>query len=165
MFFSKSKAEIGAEAVKRIDVLFAIGREINGLTAEERLVRQERGRPLIFELEAWLRQQRAKLSKNNNTTKAINYCPSRWDVFAASSAMGACACRTMPPNASYWPSPYEEETKSLQAQMRARGRSMPSPLLPCRSNLAGLGIHAALERPILRVATNLSKLIETLALR
>jgi hypothetical protein len=125
-------------------------------------VRQERGRPLIFELEAWLRQQRAKLSRNNNTTKAINYCPSRWDVFAASSAMGACACRTMPPNASYWPSPYEEETKSLQAQMRARGRSMPSPLLPCRSNLAGLGIHAALERPILRVATNLSKLIETL---
>jgi len=97
VFFSKSKAEIGAEAAKRIDVLFAIGREINGLTAEERLVRQERGRPLIFELEAWLRQQRAKLSKNNNTTKAINYCPSRWDVFAASSAMGACACRTMPP--------------------------------------------------------------------
>lgn len=78
-----SKAPIAAEAVKRIDVLFAIEREINGLTAQERLrVRQERSRPLIVELEAWLREQRAKLSRNNDTTKAINYCLSRWDAFS-----------------------------------------------------------------------------------
>ncbi|WP_311972587.1 IS66 family transposase [Bradyrhizobium agreste] len=78
-----SKAPIAAEAVKRVDVLFAIEREINGLTAQERLrVRQERSRPLIVELEAWLREQRAKLSRNNDTTKAINYCLSRWDAFS-----------------------------------------------------------------------------------
>jgi transposase len=28
-----------------------------------------------------LRKQRAKLSRNNDTTKAINYCLSRWDAF------------------------------------------------------------------------------------
>jgi transposase len=40
-----SKAPIAAEAVKRADVLFAIEREINGLTTQERLrVRQERSR-------------------------------------------------------------------------------------------------------------------------
>ena len=44
-------------------------------------MRQERSRPLIIELEAWLREQRAKLSRNNDTTKAINYCLSRWDAF------------------------------------------------------------------------------------
>ncbi|MES1148702.1 MAG: IS66 family transposase, partial [Bradyrhizobium guangdongense] len=78
-----SNAPIAAEAVKRIDVLFAIEREINGLAAQERLrVRQERSRPLIVELAAWLREQRAKLSKNNDTTKAINYCISRWDAFS-----------------------------------------------------------------------------------
>ena len=77
-----SKAPIAAEAVKRIDVLFAIERDINGLTAQERLrVRQERSRSLIVELEAWLREQRARLSRNNDTTKAINYCLSRWDAF------------------------------------------------------------------------------------
>ena len=77
-----SKAPIAAEAVKRIDVLFAIEREINGLAQQERLrVRQERSRPLIVELQAWLREQRAKLSRNNDTTKAINYCLSRWDAF------------------------------------------------------------------------------------
>jgi transposase len=77
-----SKAPIAAEAVKRIDVLFATEREINGLAQLERLrVRQERSRPLVTELHAWLREQRAKLSRNNDTTKAINYCLSRWDAF------------------------------------------------------------------------------------
>jgi len=41
----------------------------------------ERSRPLIVELQAWLLGQRAKLSRNNDTTKAINYCLSRWDAF------------------------------------------------------------------------------------
>ncbi|WP_456721458.1 MULTISPECIES: IS66 family transposase [unclassified Bradyrhizobium] len=78
-----TKAPIAAEAVKRVDVLFAIEREINGLPAQERLrVRQERSRPLIGELEVWLREQRAKLSRNNDTTKAINYCLSRWSAFS-----------------------------------------------------------------------------------
>src|SRR3954465_2685961 len=42
-----SKAPIAAEAVKRVDVLFAFERAINGLAARQRLrVRQERSRPL-----------------------------------------------------------------------------------------------------------------------
>jgi transposase len=77
-----TKAPVAAEAVKRIDVLFAIEREINGLAPEEHLrVRRERSRAQIVELQAWLREQHAKLSKNNDTTKAINYCLSRWDAF------------------------------------------------------------------------------------
>jgi transposase len=77
-----SKAPIAAEAVKRIDVLFAIEREINGLAPQQRLrVRQQRSRPLIIELQIWLREQRARLSKNSDTTKAINYIVNRWDAF------------------------------------------------------------------------------------
>jgi transposase len=77
-----SKAPITAEAVKRIDGLFAIEREINGLMPPERLrVRQERSRPLIIELQTWLREQRARLSRNSDTTKAINYSFNRWDAF------------------------------------------------------------------------------------
>src|SRR4030088_292933 len=64
-----SKAPIAAEAVKRIDVLFAIEREINGLAPQERLrMRQERSRLLIAELQTWLREQRARLSSNSDTT-------------------------------------------------------------------------------------------------
>jgi transposase len=77
-----SKAPIATEAVKRIDVLFAIEREINGLMPQQRLrVRQERSRPLIIELKTWLCEQRARLSKNSDTTKAINYSLNRWQAF------------------------------------------------------------------------------------
>jgi len=51
-----SKAPIAAEAVQRIDQLFKIECLINGKPAEERLaVRDERAKPLVIELEAWLR--------------------------------------------------------------------------------------------------------------
>jgi transposase len=73
------KAPIAIEAVERIDALFAIEREINGLSSEQRrAVRNERSRPLVTELETWLRQQRAKLSRRSETAKAIDYSLKRW---------------------------------------------------------------------------------------
>src|SRR5437764_15413634 len=82
VILAAGRSECIEEAVKHIDLLFAIEREINGLASQERLrVRQERSRPLVVELQAWLREQRASLSRNSDTTKAINYCLSRWDAF------------------------------------------------------------------------------------
>ena len=53
------KAPIAIEAVKRIDALFAIEREINGFAPDRRLaVRRERSKPLVDDLEKWLRQER-----------------------------------------------------------------------------------------------------------
>src|SRR5258705_7946008 len=63
-----AKAPIAAEAVKRIDVLFAIEREINGIIPQERArIRQEHSRALTIELQNWFYQQRAQLSKNSDT--------------------------------------------------------------------------------------------------
>jgi len=77
------KAPIAVEAIERIDALFAVEREINGASAERRLaVRDERSRPLISELEIWLRQQRAKLSPKSETARAIDYSLKRWPAFA-----------------------------------------------------------------------------------
>jgi transposase len=74
-----NKAPIAAEAVKRIDALFAIEREINGVAPEPRLrERDERSRPLVIELETWLREQRRRVSKNSETGKAIDYSLKRW---------------------------------------------------------------------------------------
>jgi len=73
------KAPIAIEAVRRIDALFAIEREINGARSQERLrVRDERSRPLVAELETWLREQRARLSAKNETARAIDYSLKRW---------------------------------------------------------------------------------------
>ena len=74
---------IALEAVKRIDALFDIEREINGLSAEQRLLaRREMSVPLLVGLETWLREQRNKLSRSSNVIKPINYMLNRWDGFA-----------------------------------------------------------------------------------
>jgi transposase len=74
-----NKAPIASEAVARIDALFAIEREINGLAPQHRAaVRTERSQPLIIALKTWLREQRTRLSKNSDTGKAIDYSLKRW---------------------------------------------------------------------------------------
>ncbi len=70
------------EAVKRIDALFDIEREINGMSAQERLaVRAERSAPVLAELEAWMREERARLSRHAPVAKAMDYLLKRWPGF------------------------------------------------------------------------------------
>jgi len=70
------------EAVKRIDALFDIEREINGSSAEVRLaVRAKRSAPLLADLEAWLRAERARLSRHAPVAKAMDYMLKRWPGF------------------------------------------------------------------------------------
>src|ERR1700687_3277042 len=73
---------LALEAVRRIDTLFAIERSINGHSAERRrAVRQELSTPLVADLERWLREQRAKLSRGNDLAKAMDYLLKRWPAF------------------------------------------------------------------------------------
>ena len=73
---------IAIEVVRRIDALFEIERSINGKSAEERrTVRRERSKPLVEELHAYLRGQRAKLSRGHDLAKAIDYILKRWAAF------------------------------------------------------------------------------------
>ena len=70
------------EAVNRIDALFDIEREINGSSAEVRLaVRAKRSAPLLADLEAWLRAERARLSRHAPVAKAMEYMLKRWPGF------------------------------------------------------------------------------------
>ena len=70
-------------AVRRIDALFDIEREINGKSAADRLVvRRERSLPLVAELETWMQQERAKLSRHDDVAKAMDYMLKRWASFA-----------------------------------------------------------------------------------
>ena len=80
---------IAFEAVKRIDLLFDIERDINGLPTEERLaIRSERSAPLVAELEEWIRDERAKLSRHAPTAQAIDYMLRRWEGFSRFLADG-----------------------------------------------------------------------------
>src|SRR5258708_7366197 len=73
---------LALEAVRRIDALFEIERAINGQGAEKRrAVRQELSAPLVADLETWMREQRAKLSRGNDVAKAMDYMLKRWSAF------------------------------------------------------------------------------------
>jgi len=74
---------VALQAVRRIDMLFDIERGINGLVADERLrVRKEQSAPLVTALEAWLREERARLSRSASVAEPIDYMLKRWDRFA-----------------------------------------------------------------------------------
>jgi transposase len=77
-----TKAPIALEAVRRINELFDIEREINGKPPDERkAMRQEKSKPLVEALEVWLREQRARVSARSDIGKAINYSLNRWASF------------------------------------------------------------------------------------
>jgi transposase len=76
-------APLALEAVRRMDAVFAIELEINGLTAGERLaLRQERSAPLVRDLEDWMRSERARLSRHAEVVKAMDDMLKRWSAFA-----------------------------------------------------------------------------------
>jgi hypothetical protein len=67
--------------VRRIDELFAIEREINGKPPDvRRAVRQERSKPLVAALDAYMREQFRRLSPKNDVAKAIGNMLTRWFV-------------------------------------------------------------------------------------
>jgi transposase len=85
---------IALEAVKRIDAIFDVEREINGLPAEKRLAaRQERSAGLVAAFEAWMRAERAKLSRHAAVAKAMDYMLTRWEAFTRFLGDG-CICLT-----------------------------------------------------------------------
>ena len=76
---------IALDAVRRIDALFSIERDINGQSAERRrAVRQELSAPMVADLEGWMREQRAKLSRGNDLARAMDYMLKRWEIGRAS---------------------------------------------------------------------------------
>ena len=77
-----AKAPLAIEAVRRIDAICNVEREINGLPAAQRhAIRQIRVVPLVASLEQWMRAERGKLSRHADVAKAMDYMLKRWQAF------------------------------------------------------------------------------------
>ena len=76
---------IALEAVKRIDAIFDVEREITGMSVVARRdARQRQVAPMVRDLHDWMRAERARMSKHNPVAKAINYMldeDGRWEAF------------------------------------------------------------------------------------
>ena len=91
-FFSLAeltKAPLALEAVRRMDVIFAIEREINGWSATDRLARRRTDvASRVADLERWMRTERAGVSRHAEIAKALDYMLKRWVAFTRFLADG-----------------------------------------------------------------------------
>jgi transposase len=72
-------APIASEALTRIAELYRIEDEIRRRPADERrTLRQEKSRPIVADLEPWLRQKLDLISQKTKLAEAIRYTLSRW---------------------------------------------------------------------------------------
>jgi transposase len=73
---------IAFAAVQKFDAVFATERAINGLLPTEReAARRKDIAPLVDDLIEWMKRERAKLSRNNDLAKAMDYMLKRIDAF------------------------------------------------------------------------------------
>jgi hypothetical protein len=71
---------LAEEALRRIGELYAIEAEIRGRPAEERrATRQERSRPIVEALHAWLTAQLGRVSGKSGLAEAIRYALRHWE--------------------------------------------------------------------------------------
>jgi transposase len=76
-------APIASEALRRIAELYRIEDDIRGQPADaRRAARQERSRPILTELEPWLREKLGLISQKTKLAEAIRYTLSRWEGLA-----------------------------------------------------------------------------------
>lgn len=72
-------APIATEALERIKALCAIEAEIRGQDPEaRRAARQEKSKPVVEDLEPWLRGKLETISQKTKLAEAIRYALSRW---------------------------------------------------------------------------------------
>jgi len=82
-FYERAVAEaspIANEALQRIAALYRIEADVRGCEPDaRRAARQERSRPLLAELEPWLREKLPLLSRKSKLAQAIRYGLSLWE--------------------------------------------------------------------------------------
>ena len=75
------KSPVAAEALERIAALYAIEKQIQGRSPEERgEIRDKRSRPLLGSLKQWLEETLSKLSRKSDTAVAVRYALGRWEA-------------------------------------------------------------------------------------
>jgi transposase len=73
-------APIASETLKRIAELYTVETECRGRSADERrALRQQKSRPILDDLEPWLRTKLGLISQKTKLAEAIRYTLSRWE--------------------------------------------------------------------------------------
>lgn len=88
---------IAEEALRRIQMLYAIEAQITGSSPEaRRAIRQAEAVPLLASFKAWLEDQRRRLSAKSALAKAIGYALARWSALTCYAGDGRYAIDNNP---------------------------------------------------------------------
>jgi hypothetical protein len=91
--YRSTGSPLAEEALRRIGELYRIEAEIRGRPAEERrTVRQERSKPLVEALHAWLTIQLGRVSGRSTLAEAIRYALRHWPGLVLSPWPGSPTC-------------------------------------------------------------------------
>lgn len=78
-----NQSQIAEQAVQQIAQIYAIEREVKDLDHNQRqAIRQERSRPILDTLHAWLSLNRQRVPDGSATAKAIDYSLRRWPALS-----------------------------------------------------------------------------------
>jgi transposase len=78
--YASNKSPLAKEALRRIAALYEVEDEIRGQpTDERRAARQQRSRPTVEALHAWLNELLGRISGGSALAKAIRYALNLWD--------------------------------------------------------------------------------------
>lgn len=76
--YQSEASVIAEEAIRRIAALYAVEKDARGLAPEARVrLRQDRAKPILDDLEAWLGAQLGKISGKSELAKAVRYALAR----------------------------------------------------------------------------------------
>src|SRR3546814_1583495 len=79
--FESSKSPVAVQAVKYLDQLYDIERELKDLPPDERRHRrQQQAKPLADKLHEWMLAQRQRVPDGSTTAKKLDYSLKRWDA-------------------------------------------------------------------------------------
>jgi transposase len=102
---------LAEEALRRIGELYRIEAEIRGRPAEERrAVRQERSKPVVEALHAWLTAQLGRVSGRSNLAEAIRYALRHWPGWCCSSRTAGSSWTRTPSSGRSGRSPWGART-------------------------------------------------------
>jgi transposase len=77
--FASNKSPMAETALKFIQQLYEVEREVQGLSAQERWsIRQSRGRPIAQKMHAWLIHTRGEIADGSAGARAMDYSLKRW---------------------------------------------------------------------------------------
>jgi len=79
--FESNKSPMADTALKYIQALYELEREVRDLSAEQRWsMRQSRGKPIANKMHEWLTEHRKTIADNSAASRAMDYTLKRWDA-------------------------------------------------------------------------------------